>query len=66
MALAADELGNVSSAENISSQTSELTYFHTLLYAGIVGAAGELVAQFTILCWSTCWNLFEKLAESLF
>ena len=44
MALATEELRNASAAETISAKTSDLTYFRTLFYAAIVGAAGGLVA----------------------
>lgn len=42
MTVTADELNSASVGESTSPE--ELTYFRTLLYAGIVGAAGGLVA----------------------
>ena len=45
MAIAAEQLKDISPTQEPASTTKqELTYFRTLLYAGIVGAAGGLVA----------------------
>ena len=44
MTIASEELGGIPVSDSSVSQPAELTYFRTLLYAGIVGAAGGIVA----------------------
>ena len=44
MTIASEELGGIPASHAPVSQPAELTYFRTLLYAGIVGAAGGIVA----------------------
>ncbi|MEM1241615.1 MAG: chloride channel protein [Cyanobacteria bacterium P01_H01_bin.26] len=44
MTIASEELGGIPASHAPVSQPAELTYFRTLLYAGIVGAVGGIVA----------------------
>ena len=44
MTIASKELSGISAAEKTPASSQELTYFRTLIYAAIVGAAGGLVA----------------------
>ncbi|MEL6159959.1 MAG: chloride channel protein [Cyanobacteria bacterium J06554_11] len=44
MTLATPEVGSASKAEALAADPKELTYSRTLIYAGLVGAAGGIVA----------------------
>ncbi|MEO0768987.1 MAG: chloride channel protein [Cyanobacteria bacterium J06649_4] len=57
MTLATEKLSTSTQAEEQDSQPQELTYFRTLAYAGLVGAAGGIVATVYYFVLEQCLEL---------